>query len=393
MKKIKKTGIAIMAVLMFFLSSLFLVAALFEDEKSNNHESYYGNSLIDRFVGNAQNEYEENVGVTGGDKYREWYTGTADNAPWCATFVSYIANKTGIIETVIPKFQSCDMGVSLFESNDSFFYTSNYGGDYDEPDKGDIIFFSDGHDINDSTHVGIVSGYDNGVVSTIEGNSGNQIKTKTYANDSMYIIGYGVPDYQSYAYTGFISDEFKYFAKFESGANYNQTYSVYDGYHALGYYQFDNRYALQDFLKYCYDFNGNTYKMFKPFLNISKDKLADNSALAKAWNEAYNLNQSNFCDLQDQFEYNNYYLVIEDKLIKKGFNIANRPDCIKGLICGISNLFGSGGAVELITSSGVDNSMSDENLAKNICNHIIENEVRYSTRYKNELEIVLNYLR
>ena len=50
----------------------------------------------------------------------------------------------------------------------------------------------------------------------------------------------------------YLSDEMKYFAKYESSCNYDQGFSWGDGYHALGYYQFDHRYGLRDFLLACY---------------------------------------------------------------------------------------------------------------------------------------------
>ena len=42
-----------------------------------------------------------------------------------------------------------------------------------------------------------------------------------------------------------LSNEMKYFARFESNQNYDQGLSWGDGYHAMGYYQFDNRYSLK----------------------------------------------------------------------------------------------------------------------------------------------------
>ena len=50
------------------------------------------------------------------------------------------------------------------------------------------------------------------------------------------------------------SDEFLYFTKYESGnrltsgEGYDMLLSAGDNYHAMGCYQFDNRYGLQDFL-------------------------------------------------------------------------------------------------------------------------------------------------
>ena len=45
-----------------------------------------GMQTIELFIQIANNEYETCGNVKGGDKYRKWYTGAADGAPWCATF-------------------------------------------------------------------------------------------------------------------------------------------------------------------------------------------------------------------------------------------------------------------------------------------------------------------
>ena len=57
------------------------------------------------------------------------------------------------------------------------------------------------------------------------------------------------------------SDEFMYFSEFESGKNYDLTLSAGDNYHAMGCYQFDNRYGLQDFLIACYNYSPERYSM------------------------------------------------------------------------------------------------------------------------------------
>lgn len=46
-----------------------------------------------------------------------------------------------------------------------------------------------------------------------------------------------------------ISGDVKYFAKYESNANYDQGFSSGDGYNAMGFYQFDRRSTLRDFLQ------------------------------------------------------------------------------------------------------------------------------------------------
>ena len=94
-----------------------------------------------------------------------------------------------------------------------------------------------------------------------------------------------------------LSNEMKYFARFESNQNYDQGLSWGDGYHAMGYYQFDNRYSLKSFISYCYNFDPVKYRMFSwvPSANISgdlydgnADRLTDiGQQLNESWHAAY----------------------------------------------------------------------------------------------------------
>lgn len=139
------------------------------------------------------------VGTISGDKYRTWYTGNADNEMWCATFVSWCAEQCGLIENgVFPKFQGCDEGLAWFNQRGLFSYTPQYDGVEYVPQQGDVIFFTGRggvYDKNDSTHVGLVQFSENGNVITVEGNSGNAVKVRTYSLTSQKILGYARPIY------------------------------------------------------------------------------------------------------------------------------------------------------------------------------------------------------
>jgi hypothetical protein len=109
---------------------------------------------------------------------------------WRAIFVSWSAEQFGYIETgVIPKFASCGVGIQWFKDRELWF-TSGY-----TPTSGDLIFFDwDADDASD--HVGIVERVENGIVHTIEGNTSDSVARRSYALDSVKIVGYGVPDYR-----------------------------------------------------------------------------------------------------------------------------------------------------------------------------------------------------
>ena len=60
-----------------------------------------------------------------------------------------------------------------------------------------------------------------------------------------------------------LSGEMLYFCRYESGQNYNAGLSYGDDYHALGYFQFDNRYGLANFLYSVYCYNSTKYSCIK----------------------------------------------------------------------------------------------------------------------------------
>lgn len=128
------------------------------------------------------------LGNEGGEPYWSWY-GFDSRVEWCACYVSWCADQCGYIESgIIPKFSGCVDGVSWFQSQGLW-----QGRDY-EPQPGDIIFFDwDGDGSPD--HVGLVEKCENGVVYTVEGNSGDACRQNQYTVGSSSIYGYGTPAY------------------------------------------------------------------------------------------------------------------------------------------------------------------------------------------------------
>lgn len=132
------------------------------------------------------------IGNEGGEPYWSWY-GFDSRVEWCACFVSWCADQCGYIESgLIPKFSGCVDGVSWFQSNGQW-----QGRNY-EPQPGDIIFFDwddeNGQD-GSADHVGIVEKVENGMIYTVEGNSGDSCREKQYSVGYYEILGYGTPVY------------------------------------------------------------------------------------------------------------------------------------------------------------------------------------------------------
>lgn len=225
------------------------------------------------------------------------------------------------------------------------------------------------------------------------------------------------------------SSEMLYFCKYESSCNYDQGLSSGDGYHAMGYFQFDNRYGLGSFLKAVYNYNPSTYSSLKVIgdrygWNVTGATRSNGtftqmgSDLNTAWHAAYKANPTEFSNLQNGWAYIDSYdgsLGARGCLKAFGINLDNRPDCIKGLCWGMVNLFGAGGGSSYIDNgeyyganwffknSGINDSMSDTAFVTTLCDYVVNNVSKrypkqsvywtgWQNRYKSEKSDCLNYL-
>ena len=123
------------------------------------------------------------VGNVGGQPYWSWY-GFNSRVEWCACFVSWCYGQMGLSE---PRFAACQsQGIPWFTSR------GQWGArGYENIAPGDAIFFD--WDLDGSAdHVGLVIGTDGSRVYTVEGNSGDACKIKSYPLDYACIKGYGL---------------------------------------------------------------------------------------------------------------------------------------------------------------------------------------------------------
>ncbi len=126
---------------------------------------------------------KQQVGDVGGYPYWSWY-GFNFCIKWCTCFVSWCYNQAGVSE---PKFAACQsQGVSWFPSR------GQWGArGYENIAPGDATFFN--WDLDGSAdHVGIVIGADGSHVYTVESNSGDACKIKSYDLNYQCIKGYGL---------------------------------------------------------------------------------------------------------------------------------------------------------------------------------------------------------
>ena len=125
------------------------------------------------------------LGNEGGQKFWSWY-GFGSREEWCACFVSWCADRCGLIENgTFPRFSLCSAGMSWFQANGKW-QENTY-----QPSPGTIIFFDWNGDGNPD-HVGIVEKCENGRVHTVEGNSGDAVRQRNYVVDNIKILGYGI---------------------------------------------------------------------------------------------------------------------------------------------------------------------------------------------------------
>ncbi len=131
---------------------------------------------------------QSQIGNVGGAPYWSWW-GLDYRVEWCAIFVSWVAGQCGYLDAgVLPKMEGVRPYVDWFIERGQW-----QGRDY-EPLPGDIIFFdweSDGL----ADHVGIVEKVEDGLIYTVEGNSGDRCIENRYYLGSAPVYGFGLPMY------------------------------------------------------------------------------------------------------------------------------------------------------------------------------------------------------
>lgn len=128
------------------------------------------NSQLDDFYANSGSgnytKYARDIGVGNG-------------AAWCAYFTWWVMMRAGVNDFPrsgwVPTIESWFSQRGLYRARGTYI-----------PNPGDYIIFGS------SSHVGLVEGVANGCVTTIEGNSSDQVSRHTYSLANTYIKGYGI---------------------------------------------------------------------------------------------------------------------------------------------------------------------------------------------------------
>ena len=214
-----------------------------------------------------------------------------------------------------------------------------------------------------------------------------------------------------------VTDEMKYFTKYESHGNYNQGFSYGDGYNALGHYQFDRRWSLIPFMKQVYNYDSAKYGMLKDAIDRGSEISNGNNPMhangqltelgriaQEAFLGAYNTDPAEFSALQDAYAYNSYYAVTESWLKNAlGIDISGRADCVKGMVWSITNMCGTGGCQDFFRWANLSNSMTDREFVTALSDSVVNNVAKkyssqpqyhegWKNRYRNELKDCLVYI-
>ena len=168
-------------------------------------------SQIGYFEGNSKSQLAGTVNGSGNyTEYGRWYETVCGssgfiNAAWCAMFVSWCAYVAGISDSIVPCHAWTVEGLKKFISNGQAYTRANVAAGKYVPQAGDIIYYKSSSTSNITNHVGIVTGYSNGTVYTIEGNTssttistnGGTCAAKSYSISNTFIVYICKPAYNS----------------------------------------------------------------------------------------------------------------------------------------------------------------------------------------------------
>lgn len=153
------------------------------------HEKQSNACLDDKTANSGSNnwtKYARDLAAAG------YYNGNKNGFAWCDVFTDWcfyqLAGKDARKAQDI-QCQTGDLGAACKYSAQYYKQQNRWSG---EPQVGAQIFFFYDGDIN---HTGIVEKFDSSTVTTIEGNSSDQVARRTYQRNYNAISGYGLPKF------------------------------------------------------------------------------------------------------------------------------------------------------------------------------------------------------
>ena len=133
------------------------------------------------------------LGNEGGEKFWRW-AGLDTRCEWCALFVSWCGDQTGLRASgQIPFFSFVSDGVDFYKDKDKWIDGSEVNSsNCDKLIQPGMIIFFDWEPDGKPNHVGIVTKVSGGYIYTVEGNKSDAVAEGTYSADSNKLYGFGV---------------------------------------------------------------------------------------------------------------------------------------------------------------------------------------------------------
>lgn len=149
----------------------------------------------DRVIALAESEIGYREGANNQNQFaadkdmKKLYGWDVQNQPWCDIFVDWLFIESfdyDVASAMTYQFAGCS-GASCAQSAS---YYKARGAFYDQPERGDQVFFYANGGIN---HTGIVASVGETSITTIEGNTSDSVARRSYDRNSAVIAGYGRP--------------------------------------------------------------------------------------------------------------------------------------------------------------------------------------------------------
>ncbi len=133
------------------------------------------------------------LGNKGGEKFWRW-AGLSKRCEWCALFVSWCGDQTGLRAAgQIPYFSFVSDGVSFYKNKGKWIDGSEVNSsNCDKLIQPGMIIFFDWEPDGKPNHVGIVTKVSGGYIYTVEGNKGDAVAEGSYSANSNKIFGFCV---------------------------------------------------------------------------------------------------------------------------------------------------------------------------------------------------------
>lgn len=158
------------------------------------HEKASNSNLDSKTTNSGSKNYTK----YGRDLYKAgYYNGNKNGYEWCDQFVDWCFYQLCGRNKDKAEYLECQTGNYGAGCGFSLKYYKAAGRLDKTPKVGDQIFFKYTNDSSTADHTGIVVRVANGLVETVEGNSGNEVKRKAYQQTDKTIVGYGHPRYDA----------------------------------------------------------------------------------------------------------------------------------------------------------------------------------------------------